>query len=734
MSRVSTKHAQRKFDIARDDNGIPTIAAPSWLDALYGLGYMHAVDRKTQVLFARAVASGRGAEQIRDKDELLETDFFFRRTGLHLDLADAVAEFDEETLNEITVYCDGVNDGLKAKGRSLPMRATGFRAEPWTPASVVLVGRLLSFGGLAVSQLQNERLLIELIHAGADPAALTEMFEPRLDEVDFDLVRQVTMSNQMSDDALELLVDLPRLAGSNAWAVRPERSATGHALLAADPHLEINRLPAIWYEVNMRWPQNYLIGATLPGCPLFSVARTPRLAWGVTYMKGDTIDFFIEECRPGGQSGWQYRREDQWHDFELRRETIERKSDDPIVMDIYENDVGTLDFDLNSVDLKGAETGFFLSIAWVGRQVSAAKAISTWLELTKAPDVTAGKETVASCTQPTLCFVMADRDGHIGLQGCGSFPKRRLDHSGLAPLPAWDPANHWQGWLSRDLLPSIYDPPEGFLATANEEANPPDGPLLVTQTVHDYRLRRIRERLSELPAATVKDMQRLQYDVVSVQARELLDVFLPHIPDGPLKQKLTTWDYSYAADENGCTLFLNLYRNVMMELLGHKRGMGWRRIVYLCSRAGFSSMVMTAADRLLHRDESWWWHGRDKGAIIRRAAEKVSDFDPPPWSEVNYFHFDNRFFGSKHVGRLLGYRSKRKPMPGNHATIFQGHVYHTARHESTFAPSYHFVTDLGTDEAWTNLPGGPSESRFSKYYRTDVDRWIKGEYKLLRGK
>ena len=207
------------------------------------------------------------------------------------------------------------------------MRATGFRAEPWTPAAVVLVGRLLSFGGLAISQLQNERLLIELIHAGADPAALTEMFEPRLDEVDFDLVRQVTMSNQMSDDALELLVDLPRLAGSNAWAVRPERSATGHALLAADPHLEINRLPAIWYEVNMPWPQNYLIGATLPGCPLFSVARTPRLAWGVTYMKGDTIDFFIEECRPGGQSGWQYRREDQWHDFELRRETIERKSD-----------------------------------------------------------------------------------------------------------------------------------------------------------------------------------------------------------------------------------------------------------------------------------------------------------------------------------------------------------------------------------------------------------------------
>ena len=70
-------------------------------------------------------------------------------------------------------------------------------------------------------------------------------------------------------------------------------------------------------------------------------------------------------------------------------------------------------------------------------------------------------------------------------------------------------------------------------------------------------------------------------------------------------------------------------------------------------------------------------------------------------------------------------------MPGCHATLFQGHLLTTARRESTFAPSYHFVTDLGHDEAWTNLPGGPSESRFSPYYRNDIPRWQNGEYKRL---
>ena len=82
----------------------------------------------------------------------------------------------------------------------------------------------------------------------------------------------------------------------------------------------------------------------------------------------------------------------------------------------------------------------------------------------------------------------------------------------------------------------------------------------------------------------------------------------------------------------------------------------------------------------------------------------------------------NRFFEGDAQGRLLGLRSPPVGMPGCHATVFQGHLISTATRESTFAPSYHFVTDLGTDEAWTNLPGGPSESRLSKWYNVDIPR------------
>ena len=80
---------------------------------------------------------------------------------------------------------------------------------------------------------------------------------------------------------------------------------------------------------------------------------------------------------------------------------------------------------------------------------------------------------------------------------------------------------------------------------------------------------------------------------------------------------------------------------------------------------------------------------------------------------------------------MLGFHSKRYPMPGCHATPFQGHVLQTATRETTFAPSYHFVADMSTDHAWTNIPGGPSESRFSSLYNNDISRWLSGEYKKL---
>src|SRR5258708_4302929 len=168
MRPLSLRHARRSLTAARDEHGVPHLTAPSWRDALYGLGYMHGLDRPTQMLFARAIALGRSAELIRDRAELAETDRFFRQAGLFLRVEEETRSLDPVVLGDVSAYCEGVNDGMRDAGRSLPMWATGFRPSPWDEQSVLLIGNLLSYGGLAVGQQQNERLIVQWIRAGVD--------------------------------------------------------------------------------------------------------------------------------------------------------------------------------------------------------------------------------------------------------------------------------------------------------------------------------------------------------------------------------------------------------------------------------------------------------------------------------------------------------------------------------------------------------------------------------------
>jgi penicillin amidase len=734
MKPLRIKYNQRPFTVARDDAGVPHITAASWLEALYGLGYLHAMDRTTQILFARVMASGRSAELIANRPELLEADRLFRRVGLYLRLDEEVDRLPPDDRAECEAYAQGVNDGLKQAGRSFPMWATRFQPEPWDAQSILLIGNLLNFGGLAVGQQQQERLILELIQAGVDDARLRELFAPQLDDADFELLRKVKIASRLSDEALQMLTDLPHLEASNAWAVSPSRSATGAALLASDPHLEVNRLPAIWYEAVLRWGERYVLGASLPGCPIFAVGRTNDLAWGVTHLKGDTSDYFIEDCRE--QDGrWQYRRGNElgdvaWRDFDVRQETISRKGGKPDLQRIHHNGQGTLECDPQQLG-----PGLQLLSAWTGSLPGSGQSMTAWTRLVHTRTAREAMDGVRDSPQPTLCWVFADRQGHIGLQANGWFPKRPPHCNGLVPMPAWDERNHWQGVLPADILPSVFDPPEGYLSTANEPLNPPQGPLLVTLPIPDYRQRRIIQRLGELPRATLADMQAIQYDVVSLHAKEMLAVLLPHLPDGKLKAALAAWDGNYAPGTVEATLFTRLHRRVLLEVFGQDPrehgGLGARRMLYLSTRPGVSIPLLTAIDRLLRQEDSRWWRDRDKGDLIRRAAEGLAERSLPLWAHENSFRFRNRFLESDLMGRALGFHTGDLPMPGNFATPFQGHLLRMGGRETSFAPSYHFVCDLATDEAWTNLPGGPSESRFSRWYKSDIPRWSSGQYKRL---
>src|SRR5262249_43584897 len=147
--------------------------------------------------------------------------------------------------------------------------------------------------------------------------------------------RQLRLVDHVIPEGLWGRAGVPLMVASNNWVLAGVKTDSGEPVACNDPHLQINRLPAIWYESVLRWKSNgtsrYAMGASLPGTPGIVVGRTNDLAWAVTYAMMDCVDSWIEECRDG-----QYRRGDDWKPFRVREEVIERKRKAPVGARFYE--------------------------------------------------------------------------------------------------------------------------------------------------------------------------------------------------------------------------------------------------------------------------------------------------------------------------------------------------------------------------------------------------------------
>ncbi len=97
---------------------------------------------------------------------------------------------------------------------------------------------------------------------------------------------------------------LPHVAGSNAFAVSGQKSATGGALLMGEFHMQSGRLPPVLYAAHIEYPNGeYYQGVGMPGLCFLAAGRTSRVAWSYTYGHADNVDVLVEECQGG-----RYRR------------------------------------------------------------------------------------------------------------------------------------------------------------------------------------------------------------------------------------------------------------------------------------------------------------------------------------------------------------------------------------------------------------------------------------------
>jgi len=712
--------------VRRTTGGVAELWGQDDVELARGMGFAHAHDRMVQMMLVRLAGQGRLSECLKSDDETLAIDIFMRQMGFARCARDEASRLTEKARAVAEAYCSGVNGYLRRYRLPLELRLVRYRPEPWTVPDILLTINLMSYVGLAQSQQDMEKFLIQAIQGGVPVGRLKQLFAPHLDGLDdtiAELIRKVRICQALVP---QLARFAPGPIASNNWALSGKKSESGFPIQCNDPHLEVNRLPPVWYEFVLHTPDDYRVGVNMPGGPGMVMGRTRNISLGFTYGFMDMIDYFIEECRDG-----KVRRGADFKPLETRKEVIKRKKRSPVELTVFETGHGVLETD---PEWTTVPDGLHLCCAYSAHRGGAARTLNALVELPSARTVQEAQKLVREISV-SCNWVIADREGNIGYQQSGLLPARK--HSGLYPLPGWEAEYAWDGIVSPEELSSLYNPKEGIIATANDDRNQEGKPLSINLCMGSYRVERILELLNEKDRHTVADMERIQTDLLSTQARRFMAVLRPLIPDTPSGRILAEWGLCYDAQSRGATLFEAFYNRLLREVFG--KGLfgveAWDAIV--SSTCLLTEYFHYFDDILLGEDESWFGSQGREG-LLRQVLTEVTRVDPKavePWGKQRQLILHNIFFAGKlprFLSRLLRVDYGPIALPGNRSTIVQGGIFRHHGRLSTFAPSYRYITDLGTDEAHTVIAGGPSGRVFSRWYTTDIHRWMNSEYKTLR--
>ncbi|MGG5820866.1 penicillin acylase family protein [Falsiroseomonas sp. HW251] len=522
--------------VTLDSHGVPRIQAATERDAAVVMGWLHARDRMFQMEMMRRGAEGRLAELA--GPSALRLDRFSRLMGLAQRARDDLDGLAPETRDLLAAYAQGVNALLEVRGRlAAPEFIALGEPAPWKPEDSLLWAKVL---GLWLSgDWRGDIARAELAQA-LPPERLRVLFPEGLSALRADLAGLPPgHAGRVLAAVPAFGVDAPHpSSASNAWAVAAARSAAGAPLLANDPHLGF-QAPIMWYLARVDLPDGrFRAGATVPGAPFMLIGRNEALAWGFTTTHSDTQDVFLERLAGEGL----HDTPDGPRPFATREERIRVRGQPDEVMIVRETRHGPVVSDLDGrPDRQG---GMVLSVAManLAPRDTAADAL---LALNRATGVAQARDAASRLASPPQTLTVADASGRIAQYLVGRTPIRRSG-DGSVPRPGWDGAADWTGFIPFDSMPHAEDPPTGILAAANSRPVPPDGPVFLGRSFPgDWRLRRIAELLRAPPRHDAEGFARMQMDVVSSFAQEVLPVLRTVAPSpeaAPAHALLRDWD------------------------------------------------------------------------------------------------------------------------------------------------------------------------------------------------
>ncbi|WP_375690839.1 penicillin acylase family protein [Pseudooceanicola sp. LIPI14-2-Ac024] len=520
-----------EVEIVRDNANVPHIFGATDDDVFFALGYAHAQDRLWQMITMRRSVQGRLSEVFGTRT--VAFDKLMRRLDLYTLARKSVAAQDEETMQILRAYADGVNARLDeinegALGRGAPeMFLFNAPVAPWQPADSLAIVKLmaLQLSGQLGEEVQRARVSLTL----PEPDMIRDIMPDAPGKgiaalpAYASLFPGIAPSFAAADYSADPLspVRPPNLAGaSNGFAADASRSASGATLLANDPHLGLTA-PAIWYLARLELSTGGVIGGTIPGMPVVLVGRSAQLGWGVTSSYLDDQDVHIERLNP--ENPEEYQTPDGWKTFESRDSIITVKDQTSITLRLRWSENGPVlsGADYNLADITPA--GHVASVSWTALS-DADTSLAAGLRLMRAPDRATAIAAMESYVAPSQNLILVDADG-IAMKTIGAMPRRAANHDtqGRMPSRGWEAQNIWQGMLPYSSNPEFVDPSGGLLANTNNKILDRPFPLHVSFDWGDtQRIQRLERLMNTRQVHTRDSFIEAQLDTVSYTARSLL--------------------------------------------------------------------------------------------------------------------------------------------------------------------------------------------------------------------
>ncbi len=366
-------------------------------------------------------------------------------------------------------------------------------------------------------------------------------------------------------------------------------------------------------------------------------------------------------------------------------------------------------------------------------------------EMNKAGDCHELKEALRHFDDPAQNVVYADTQGNIAYSLNGRIPVRARG-DGTVPAPGWTGDHEWNGYVPFEAMPHMFNPPGGFIATANNQVQRPGYPYFLGK---DYlvseRAGRIVELLKARQKIDIAYIQTMQFDQVSLSARTFAHALGElQVKDEDLVeivQQMGSWDGKLGVDSPLACVFEVTMRQAIRALLEHQLGGLGGRIQGAGPFAGqWPEHSWEWFVHLLDKPKSAWFNlgnGEQRDDVLRLALRQAVDylkkeigprFEDWRWGSLHRLTFAHVLGQQKPLDFLFNIGPF--PIGGDGTTIWSSFTsYNDLKQRPVVGPPFRFIADLGDlEHCWGLLVPGQSGNPTSPHFRDGVRSWFEGKY------